>query len=126
MIELGERVDQAHHAGRDQVVQLDVLWKPLVDPPRQVAHRGKLFQQNLVALQLHRLGAESPPFLETINGLLDCPAFEQIAQVLVQQLKIQRLGRLVVPVVDPIGRMLDQRPEVVVQVQHQEAQALLL
>ena len=53
MIELGERVDQAHHAGRDQVVQLDVLWKPLVDPPRQVAHRGKVFQQNLVALR-HR------------------------------------------------------------------------
>ena len=44
----------------------------------------------------------------------------------VEQLDVQRLGRLVVAVVDPVGGMLDQRPEIVVEVEHEEAQALLL
>ena len=44
----------------------------------------------------------------------------------VQQLDIQRFGRFVIAIVDPIGRMLDQRPEIIVEVQHQEPQPLLL
>jgi hypothetical protein len=46
--------------------------------------------------------------------------------VLVEQLNVQRLGRLVIAVVDPVGRMLHQRPEIVVQVEHQERRPLLL
>ena len=44
--------------------------------------------------------------------------------MLVQQLDVQRFRRLIVPVVDPVGRMFDQRPEIIVEVEHQEPQAL--
>ena len=44
----------------------------------------------------------------------------------VEQLDVQRLGRFEIAVVDPVGRMLDERPEIIVEVQHQELQPLLL
>ena len=44
--------------------------------------------------------------------------------MLIQQLDVQRFRRLVVPVIDPVGRMLDQRPEIVVEIEHQKPETL--
>ena len=49
---------------------------------------------------------------------------EQRAEMLVQQLDVERLRGFVIPVVDPVGGMLDERPEIVVEVEHQKLQAV--
>ena len=44
--------------------------------------------------------------------------------MLVEQLKIKGFGRLKIPVVNPVGGMFDERPEIVVQVEHEKFKAM--
>ena len=81
-------------------------------------------QQNLVRLQPHLPAAHAPAFHETINRFFNRLPVEQRPEVLIQQLNVQRFRRFVIPVIDPVGRMLDQRPEIVIKVEHQKTQAL--
>ena len=83
-------------------------------------------QENLARLQLDGFGGGAAALLEAVDRLLNCLAREQAGEMTVEQLDVQRFGRLVVAVVDPVGGMLDERPEIVVQVEHEKAQALLL
>ena len=57
VIELREGVDQPHHPGRDQVVQLHMLRQPLMDAARQIAHRRQMLQQQALALRRRELRA---------------------------------------------------------------------
>ena len=92
---------------------------------RRIKSVQTIQQKNLVRLQFDGFGSGAPAFLETVNRFVHRLSVEQRAEVLVQQLNVERLGRLVIPVVDPVGRMFDQRPEIIVEVQHQKSQALL-
>ncbi len=83
-------------------------------------------QQDLVLLELHRFGGGAAAFFETVNRFLDRLAVEQRDEVLVQELDVQGFGRFVIAIVDPIGRMFHERPKIIVEVQHQETQALFL
>src|ERR1041385_88694 len=83
-------------------------------------------QQNLVSRQLDAFGGSPAAFLETVNRFLNRLALEQPAEMAIEQLDVQCFRRFVVAVVDPIGGMLDKRPEIVVEVEHEETQALFL
>jgi len=122
---LGAAVAFEHHVLRFDV---ELELRAVVDAfgDRRVEAVQAIEQQDLVLLELHRFGAGAAAFFEAVNGFLDGLAVEQADEVLVQELDVQRLGRFVIAIVDPIGRMLHERPEIIVEVQHQEAQALLL
>ena len=83
-------------------------------------------QQDLVRLEFDRFAGGAAAFFETVDGLIDGFAVEQVAEMAVEQLDVERLRGFVIAIVDPIGGMLDQRPEIIVEIEHQEAQALLL
>jgi hypothetical protein len=48
-IELGHRVEQAQHAGVNQVVQVDVHRKVFVDADGDRFHQRKMFEHDLIA-----------------------------------------------------------------------------
>ena len=81
-------------------------------------------QQDLVFRQTDRLGSGAPALLEIVDRFFDGFAVEQFLEMLVEQLDVQRFRRFEVTVVDPVGRMLDQGPEIIVEIEHEEPQAL--
>src|SRR5436305_1308757 len=83
-------------------------------------------KENLVVLQLYRFARDPAAFLETVNRFLNRLSIEQRAEMTIEQLDVEGFRSFVVAVIDPIGRMLDQRPKIVVEVEHQKTQTLLL
>ena len=73
-------------------------------------------QQDLLSLQFDPFGRYLPAFFEAVNGFLDRVTFEQLKEVPVHRLDIHRLRRFVISVVNPIGWVLYQRPEIIIQV----------
>jgi len=77
-------------------------------------------KQDLIGLAMDRLCTNSSTHLKGVGGLLYSVAGEKRPQLAIQKLDVECLWCLVVAVVDPIGRMLDQRPEVIIEVEHEE------
>src|SRR5512138_1144969 len=62
-------------------------------------------EQDLVFLQPYGFGASAPAFLKAVNRFFDGLPGEQRLEVAVQQLNVERLGILVVAIVDPVCGM---------------------
>ena len=45
-VELGKGIEQSHHAGRDQVFDIDVLGQPLVNPAGEKANNRQVLEQH--------------------------------------------------------------------------------
>src|ERR1039457_402236 len=73
-------------------------------------------QENLVRLQLNGFGGGAAAFLEAVDRLLNRFPAEQAGEMAVEQLDVQGFGGFVVTVVNPVGGMLNKRPEVVVEI----------
>ncbi len=46
--------------------------------------------------------------------------------MLIEQLNVERFRGFVIPIIYPVGWVLDQRPEIVVQVEHEKTQTSFL
>ena len=46
--------------------------------------------------------------------------------MLIQELDVERFGRFIIAIVNPVGRVLDQGPKIIVKVKHQKAKPLFL
>ncbi len=92
---------------------------------RRVQTVQAIKQEDFILFEFHRLGGSAPALFKAVNRLLNRFPVEQTPQMLIEQLNVQRLRRFVVAVVNPIGRMLHQRPEIIIEVQHEKTQPLL-
>ena len=81
--------------------------------------------QNLIRLPAYRHRSRTMAFLEAVHRLIDGFPSQQSKQMLVEKLDIERLRCFVITVVDPVGGMLDQRPKIVIQIEHQETESVL-
>ncbi len=68
MIELVESIDQTDHAGGDQVIELYMLRKPLVDPVSDVTDGREVFEQEPITLQTLQPIDGTPWFVRTLHG----------------------------------------------------------
>jgi len=93
---------------------------------RRVKAVEAIEQENLAGFKPDVFARDAAAFFEAVDGFFDGFAGQQAGEVAVEQLDIQRFGGLVVAVVDPVGRMLDQRPEIVIEVEHEEPQSPFL
>src|SRR5690348_9319153 len=83
-------------------------------------------QQDLIFFELHRFGGETSTFFKAVNGFFDDFTLEQSLEMAIEQLDVESFRRLVVAIVDPIGRVLNERPKIVVEVEHEKTQPLFL
>src|SRR5882724_3577683 len=65
-------------------------------------------KQYLICLELDRFAGETTAFFKAVNWLLDRFAVEQRLEMTVEQLDVEGFGRLVIAIVNPVGRVLDE------------------